>query len=129
MLAGCRSIVMSCVLPFISTLSVRVRMVSGIGFFFFLGRFYLSNIDSRQFGARVSSRCDRNSSRLSFEVAIQGHSHRQQKLREFTSCACVRSCRGGSGAMNVRFKIPTVIIIRTISATASTGVLQLLRVF
>ena len=32
---------MSCVLPFISTLSGRVLMVSDLGFLFFLGRFYL----------------------------------------------------------------------------------------
>ena len=104
MLAGCRSTVISCVLPFISTLSGHVLMVSDLGFFFSLGRF-----DSRQFGARVSSRWDKNSSRLSLEVVIQRHSQSwaqaasTAKRRLFTSCACVRSCRGG--AMNTRFKL------------------------
>ena len=66
---------MSCILPYISTLSGCVFMVSDLGFFFFLDRFYLrvheatSTADSLEPESAIDG-----TKTSSFEVAIQGHS-------------------------------------------------------
>ena len=116
---------MSCVLPFISTLSGHVLMVSDLGFFFFHNRFYLrvheatSTADSLEPEPPVDGTKTHLNCLLKY-VAIQGHSQSWApaastvKRCVFTSCACVRSCRGG--AMDVCFKLYAdllLVLIRT----------------
>ena len=86
-------------------------MVSDLGFFFLLGIFYLRVHDATSTAESLESEqaVDGTKTPLSFEVAIQGHSQSwaetasTAKRRVFTSCACVRNCRGGT--TNARFKL------------------------